>query len=168
MVGPPADLRPLNITIRVIPGISEGSPWPRCWSPGREPIPARRSIGGCGLFGVRNEEDAFLGDRVHACAGGEDVSRLGATVQHDDQRERLPLTGVRHIQFVSMGSGMVAVGLGNELSAYRDNVGGLGPKKLAQPFDALEHETPFQYADVGRYQRLLSHWKREIASAQPL
>ena len=96
-----------------------------------EPIPARRSIGGCGLFRVRNEEGAFLGDRVHACAGGEDVSRLGATVQHDDQRERLPLIGVRHIQFVSTGFGVVAVGLGNELSACRDN------------------ETPFQDAHVG-------------------
>lgn len=29
-------------------------------------------------------------------------------------------------------------------------------------------ETPFQDADVGRYRRLLSHWKRETASAQPL
>jgi hypothetical protein len=72
---------------------------------------------------------------------------------------------------------MVAVGLGNELSACRDNVGGWDRKRLvfsryieslAQPFDALEHETPFQDADVGRYRRLLSHWKRETASAQPL
>ena len=31
----------------------------------------------------------LLGQRVHARAGGEVVGRLGAAVQHDDQRHRL-------------------------------------------------------------------------------
>ena len=34
----------------------------------------------------------LLGERVHPRAGGEVVGRLGAAVQHDDQRQRLPVS----------------------------------------------------------------------------
>ena len=128
MVGPSADLRPLNITVRrrsakVHRGHAAGRP------AGTNSSPSKHwRLRGCSGYATRKmHSSAIVFMRVPA----ERSQPMGATVQHDDQRERLPLIGVRHIQFVSTGSGVVAVGLGNELSACRDN------------------ETPFQDAHVG-------------------
>ena len=91
MVGPLADLRPLNITIRVIPAMSEGSPWPRCWSPGRnqfQPVEAL-AVAGCSGYATRKmHSSAIVFMRVPAAKLSADWM---LPCQHDDQRERLPL-----------------------------------------------------------------------------
>jgi hypothetical protein len=51
-----------NITIRVIPAISEGSPWPRCWSPGRnqfQPVEAL-AVAGCSGYATRKMHSSAI------------------------------------------------------------------------------------------------------------
>ena len=52
----------------------------------------------------------LLGERVHPRAGGEVVGRLGATVQHDDQGNRLPMIATGDVELVNASAGLVAVG----------------------------------------------------------
>ena len=56
-----------------------------------EPVPAFRRVGVAALRRIDHEAVLFFCDEVHPGAGGEIVRRLGAAVQHDDQRKRLPL-----------------------------------------------------------------------------
>ena len=72
-----------------MPAISEGSPRPRCWSPGLNQFQHFEALADGGLRRIGDEAAVLLGERVHARAGGEVVGRLGAAVQHDDQRDRL-------------------------------------------------------------------------------
>src|SRR5258708_18763447 len=56
-----------------------------------KPVPAFRRVRLAGLCRIDDETGLFFGDEIHARAGGEIVRRLGAAVQHDYQRERLPV-----------------------------------------------------------------------------
>ena len=76
------------MTWRVMPAISAGSPRSRCWSPGLNQFQHFWALADCGCAGIGDEEAVLLGERVHPRAGGEVVGRLGAAVQHDDQRHR--------------------------------------------------------------------------------
>ena len=87
-----------------------------------KPIPALRRVRVAGLCGIDHEAGLFFGDQVHARPGGEIVRRLGAAVQHDDQRERLPLIAAGDVELVGAGSGRVAVGRFDELPARRHDV----------------------------------------------
>ena len=57
----------------------------------------------------------LFGQQVHARAGGEIVRRLGAAVQHDDQRQRLPAIAARHVELVGAAPGLIGVGPLQEL-----------------------------------------------------
>src|ERR1700731_631769 len=50
----------------------------------------------------------LFGECVHARAGGKVVRRLGATVQHNDQRERLPTITAGNVELVGAASSSVA------------------------------------------------------------
>ena len=70
----------------------------------------------------RHEAAMLLGKRVHPRAGGEVVGRLGAAMQHDHQRQRLPVIAARHVELVVAAAGLIAVGSGEELGAVRQGV----------------------------------------------
>ncbi len=55
-----------------------------------ELVPTLRHVGVLGLCGIGAEEGLLLGEHVHVDAGGEIVGVLSTTVEHDDQRCRLP------------------------------------------------------------------------------
>ena len=55
---------------------------------GAEPVPAALHVRRRVLRRIDDEAGALLGERVHPRAGREVVGRLGAAVQHDDQRAR--------------------------------------------------------------------------------
>ena len=97
-----------------------------------KPIPALRGIGGGGLFWIRDQAGASLGECIHARAGGEVVGRLGAAVQHDDQGECLPVIAAGNVELVSTVSCVVAVGACKELSTVRHDVGRGHRKGLPQ------------------------------------
>ena len=65
-----------------------------------EPVPALRRVRGRRLRRIDDETGVLFGERVHARAGGEVVGRLGAAVQHDDQRQRLPAIAAGDVELV--------------------------------------------------------------------
>ena len=88
-----------------MPASSAGSPWPRRWSAGEEPVPALVRVRARRLRRVEDEEALLLGERVHARAGGEVVRVLGAAVQHDDQRQGATLEAGRLEQLEAARAG---------------------------------------------------------------
>ena len=84
-----------------------------------EPVPAFLHVRRAGLAGIGHEAGVLLGRQVHPRAGGEVVGRLGAAVQHDDQRHRLPMVAAGHVELVGAAAGRVAEALGQELRAVR-------------------------------------------------
>ena len=87
-----------------------------------EPVPALGDVGRGGLGRIGNQAAMLLGQHVHPRAGGEVVGRLGAAVQHDHQRQSLPVIGAGHVELVGAAAGMVAVGSGKEPGAIRQDV----------------------------------------------
>ena len=65
----------------------------------------------------------LLGHLVHARAGREIVGRLGAAVQHHDERQRLPAISARHVELVGAAPGLIGVGPLQELAPVRHDVG---------------------------------------------
>ena len=65
-----------------------------------EPVPAPRAIGSMRLLGIENETLPLLGERVHARAVCKRVGRLGATVQHHNEREPLFRITRRDVELV--------------------------------------------------------------------
>ena len=98
-----------------------------------EPVPAFRGVGGGGLGRIGDEAGVLLGARIHPRAGGEVVRRLGAAVQHDDQRDRLPAIAAGDVELVVAASGPVAVGSCQKLSAVRHDVGRLRRRAPGEP-----------------------------------
>ena len=84
----------------MIPAIRDGSPRATLLVAMVEPVPAFLHVGLAGLPGIGDEACSGLGCDVHTRAGGEIVGRLGASVQHDDQGNRLPAIAGWYIQFV--------------------------------------------------------------------
>ena len=84
-----------------------------------EPVPALLGVGGGGLPRIGDQQPLVLRERVHARAGGEVVRRLGAAVEHDQQRRRLPAIGARDVELVGAGSGLVGEGTRDELRPFR-------------------------------------------------
>jgi hypothetical protein len=92
----------------------------------------------------------LFGECVHARAGGKVVRRLGATVQHDDQRERLPTITAGNVELVGAASSSVAIQPRHELSAVRHDIGLARRRRMghsadarrgAEPFDPIEEAT---------------------------
>jgi hypothetical protein len=75
---------------------------------GIEPVPAPLRIGRLRLRRIGDQAAVLLGERVHPRAGGEVVGRLGAAVQHDDQRRRITPTGARDVELVPEAACMAA------------------------------------------------------------
>ena len=98
-----------------------------------EPVPALRGVGGGGLGRIGDETGVLLGERIHPRAGGEVVGRLGAAVQHDDQRDRLATIAAGDVELVVAASGLVAVGSRQKLSAVRHDVGRLRRRAPREP-----------------------------------
>src|SRR5260370_32393982 len=65
-----------------------------------EPVPALRGVSGGGLRRIGDEAGVLFGECVHARAGGKVVRRLGATVQHNAQRECLPTITAGNVELV--------------------------------------------------------------------
>ena len=84
-----------------------------------EPVPALGDVGRGRLGRVGDQAAMLLGQHVHPRAGGEVVGRLGAAVQHDHQRQCLPVIGAGHVELVGAAAGLVAVGSGEEPGAVR-------------------------------------------------
>ena len=55
---------------------------------GAKPVPTLRRVRMARLDGIGHKTGLFLGDQIYARPSGEIVGRLGASVQHNDQRER--------------------------------------------------------------------------------
>ena len=79
-----------------------------------EPVPALRGVGRAGLRRPGDQAAVLLGERVHARAGGEVVRRLGAAVQHHDQRQRRAGARAGQIQLVGAGARLVGEGCRDE------------------------------------------------------
>src|SRR6202023_3451667 len=88
-----------------------------------EPVPALRGVSGSGLRRIGDEAGMLFGECVHARAGGKVVRRLGATVQHNDQREGLPAITAGNVELVGAASTSVAIPPRRELSAVRHDIG---------------------------------------------
>ena len=106
-----------------------------------EPVPALLGVGGGRLRRVGDEEAVLLGERVHLGAGGEVVGRLGAAVQHDQQRRRLlPVAErARDVELVGAAAGLVAEGPGEELRAVRHRVGPALEEPLEEVAPSVRH-----------------------------
>ncbi len=65
----------------------------------------------------------LFGKCVHARAVSKVVRRLGATVQHNDQRERLPTITAGNVELVGAASSSVAIQPRHELSAVWHDIG---------------------------------------------
>ena len=90
---------------------------------GAEPVPALLGVGRLRLARIDDQAAMLLGERVHPRAGGEVVGRLGAAVQHDDQRHRLAAIGAGDVELVAAASGLAAEGPGHEPGALRQRLG---------------------------------------------
>ena len=88
-----------------------------------EPVPALGDVGRGRLGRVGDQAAMLLGQLVHARAGGEVVGRLGAAVQHDHQRQCLPVIGAGHVELVGAAAGLVAVRSGKKPGAVRQDSG---------------------------------------------
>src|SRR5947207_10366163 len=82
-----------------------------------KPVPALGDVGGSRLLRIDDKAVVFLGAQVHPRARGKVVGRLGAAVQHDDQRQRLAAILARNIEFIGSASGVIAEGSSQELTA---------------------------------------------------
>jgi hypothetical protein len=113
-----------------------------------EPVPAPRHVGGHVLSWVRHQERALLGELVEPGPGGGRVGILGAAMEHDDERHRLPRTPARDVELVRAGSCLVRVGALDEAPAGRRvdlpcaprrGRGGAGPARRAldEPLERL-------------------------------
>jgi hypothetical protein len=51
-----------------------------------EPVPAFRTVGGFRLLRIHDQALPFLGNRIHARAGGEVIRALRTAMQHYQQR----------------------------------------------------------------------------------
>ncbi len=89
-----------------------------------EPVPALLRVGRGGLRRVRHEKAVLLRERVHSRTGGEVVGRLGAAVQHHDERKPFagPVGG--KVELVGARPGCVRVGLRREGGAVGKGIGG--------------------------------------------
>ena len=82
-----------------------------------EPVPAFGAVGVARLSRVEDQEAVLLSELIHAGAGGEVVGRLLATMQHDEEGDRLAGTlGVagRDVELVVARAGLVREGAGYE------------------------------------------------------
>ena len=95
-----------------------------------KPVPALGGIGGRRLGGISNQAGVLFAERIHTGAGREVVGRLGAAMQHDDQRQRLSAIAARYVELVGAGAGLVAVGLGQPLRVLRNDVERRRPRLL--------------------------------------
>ena len=116
-----------------MPAISAGSPAPRRWSAGREPVPALVRIGARRLRRVQHEEAALLGQLVHARAGGEVVGVLRAAVQHDDERQRPGREAGRLEQLEGARPARGGERAGDEAGALRGAAPALVARRLRRP-----------------------------------
>ena len=74
-----------------MPAISEGSPSSRRWSAARNQFQHLDGLASLALRRIDHQAVLFFCDEVHSGAGCEIVRRLGAAVEHDDQREAADL-----------------------------------------------------------------------------
>ncbi len=91
-----------------------------------EPVPALRVVRARRLGRVQDQETALLGDLVHARTGREIVRRLGAAVQHHDQRKRTFRRPARHEELVGALAEASAVLVRLEGARPRREAGGAG------------------------------------------
>src|SRR5215212_4789969 len=66
-------------------------------------------IGRRGLRRVGDQEDLLLGERVHLCASCKVVWRLGAAVQHHDERDELTPISAWDVELVVPAAGRISV-----------------------------------------------------------
>ena len=93
-----------------------------------EPVPAflRRSPAGSGRDRRRSSPQPRR--HVHAGAGGKIVGRLGAAVQHDDQRARPMMAGTGDEELVGAGAGRAGEASGLELAVVLRRRWGVGTR----------------------------------------
>ena len=83
---------------------------------GTKPIPALLGVGRRRLGRIGDQEDLLLRQRVHSCAGRKIVRRLGASVQHDDERDRL--TGPKAARDIKLvGAAPMRAGMNGHLES---------------------------------------------------
>jgi hypothetical protein len=73
-----------------------------------KPVPAFRLIGFATLSGINYEATLRFCAEIHARPGREIIRRLGATVEHDDQRKRLSIVTAWDEKLVRAASGSIA------------------------------------------------------------
>ena len=132
---------------------------------GAEPVPAFLRIGSLGLAGIDDQAAMLLGERVHPRAGGEVVGRLGAAVQHDDQRHRLAAMGAGDVELVAAASGLAAEAPGHELGALRQRLGRPRHRALRQPVQALRQATLVDLVEEAT--QCLRHLRHRAAVPRP-
>src|SRR5882757_3560469 len=75
-----------------------------------KPVPAFRLVCLAALCGIDHKASLFFCNKVHPRTGGEIVWRLGAAVQHNDQRKRLPLITAWDEEPIGTASRRIAAG----------------------------------------------------------
>ena len=82
---------------------------------------------------IGDEKRLLLRQLVHPRAGGKVVGRLGAAVQHHDERQRLSGVAARNVELVGPASGLIGIGALFERrsrpAAERERALTLGPTK---------------------------------------
>ncbi len=112
-----------------------------------EPVPAGGRVGARSLGRIGDAEAALLGEPVHARADREVVGPLGATVQHDDQRDPAALGAARDIELIvprAGGRGEVSREPGGALRRgdgrrWPQPSGRGGPTTKARELDLAQH-----------------------------
>jgi len=88
-----------------------------------EPVPAPERVGEGGLRRVSDETGVLFGKRIHARGGGEVVGRLPTAMQHDHQRDRVPMAiAAWDVELVGACTRFVVERSHHELCAVRRDV----------------------------------------------
>src|SRR6266851_1708524 len=87
-----------------------------------KPVPEFRLVCLAALCGIDHKASLFFCNKVHPRTGGEIVWRLGAAVQHTDQRKRLPLITAWDEEPIGTASRRIAAGAFDEPCALRHDV----------------------------------------------
>jgi hypothetical protein len=100
---------------------------------GVEPVPAALRIRRRRLPGIGDEQPVLLGQRVHPRASGEILRRLGAAMQHDQQRPRTGGQSSRHVEPVVALPALAGEGVAGEAGAGGQvaHRGGFGARRPA-------------------------------------
>ena len=86
---------------------------------GPEPVPVAPDVRGSRLFGVGDDERVLFSKLIHPCASREVRRDLAATVQHDEERDRLTGVTGRNVQVVRSGTAGVHVSQVADLATRR-------------------------------------------------